>query len=71
MTVAHMHLFCDDVQNHLGRLMEEHRKLDDEVDEMNKAPRLSQPDHDRLREIKRVRLRVRDKIEALPLKMQI
>ena len=71
MTVAQARLFCDDVQNYLDRLMEEHRKLDNEVDEMNKVPRLSQPDHDRLREIKRTRLRVRDKIEALQLKMQI
>tara|TARA_Y100000310_G_C20590100_1_gene767522 strand:+ start:758 stop:943 length:186 start_codon:yes stop_codon:yes gene_type:complete len=57
--------------NDLDELVRLHRNLDDEVDKMSKQRYLTPAEKYRLREMKVMRLRYRDRIDKAKIKMGI
>ena len=61
--------YPDDPRECLNYLMVKHRELDDEADSMSRRVRLTPAEQYRLQDIKRARLKARDQIEILRMKL--
>jgi len=61
--------YPSDPYERLNYLMAKHRELDDEADSMSRRVRLTPAEQYRLQDIKRARLKARDQIEVLRVKL--
>ena len=61
--------YPSDPYERLNYLMAKHRELDDEADSMSRKVRLTTTEQYRLQDIKRARLKARDQIEILRMKL--
>ena len=61
--------YPNDPRERLNYLMSRHRELDDEADSMSRRVRLTPAEQYRLQDIKRARLKMRDQIEILRVKL--